>query len=269
MGFLSLVPQAPLRHLVESIWDWEGAPQPHRLERVLPVANAGLIINLAEDETRVYDEQRRCLRYSSMTLDGPRNISSIIDTDEQVAVMGVVFRPGAAAAFFRERMDALANISVDLQDLAGNEAAYLREHLLHAPDGCHRLALLERWLGRRKPVDTAPCEVLHALSRLDADPRVATLKLTARDLGLSPRRLADRFRQTVGFTPKRYLRLRRFQQVLAGTRPRERIDWAGIAADCGYADQAHLTHEFHAFSGITPGRYARHRGEWSGHIALD
>lgn len=269
MGFLSLVPQSPLRHLVESIWDWQGARQPCRLERVLPVVNAGLIINLAEDQTRVYDEQRRCLYYSAMTLDGPRNTSSIIDTDEQVAVMGVVFRPAAAAAFFRERMDALANTSANLQDLAGNGAVLLREQLLHAPDASRRLSLLGRWLSRREPVDSAPREILHALSRLDADPRVATLKLAARELGLSPRLLADRFRQAVGFTPKRYLRLRRFQRVLAATTPHELIDWAGIAADCGYSDQAHLSHEFRAFSGITPGRYARHRGDWSGHIAVD
>lgn len=269
MGFLSLVPQAPLQPWVESIWDWEGARQPHRLERVLPVANASLIINLAEDETRVYDERRRCLHYSGTTLDGPRNTSSIIDTDEQVAVMGVVFHPGAAATFFRERMDTLANTSVNLQDLAGNEAGYLREQLLHAPTASRRLSLLERWLGRHQPVAAAPCGVLHTLSRLDADPRVATLKLTALDLGLSPRLLADRFRQSVGFTPKRYLRLRRFQQVLAATSARDRIDWAGIAADCGFADQAHLSHEFLSFSGVTPGRYARQRGDWSGHITLD
>jgi AraC-like DNA-binding protein len=57
-------------------------------------------------------------------------------------------------------------------------------------------------------------------------------------------------------TPKRYSRLRRFQHVLAmAGRRAEKPDWAQIAGAGGYVDQAHLTHEFKAFSGITPGTY--------------
>lgn len=34
------------------------------------------------------------------------------------------------------------------------------------------------------------------------------------------------------------------------------IDWAALAADLGYADQAHLTRDFTAAVGAPPGRYA-------------
>jgi len=54
-------------------------------------------------------------------LDAPRHRSFVIDTAEQVRVMGVVFRCGAAAAFFRERMDAITNAHVDLDALAAGE----------------------------------------------------------------------------------------------------------------------------------------------------
>jgi AraC-like DNA-binding protein len=36
-----------------------------------------------------------------------------------------------------------------------------------------------------------------------------------------------------------------------------RIDWAGLAAEWGYADQAHLIREFRAMAGVTPRDYAR------------
>lgn len=266
--FLSLIPQAPLNHLVETIWDWEAAFHSHRLERVLPVANAGLIINLAEDQTRVYDEQYRCTRFSGSTLDGPRTCSNIIDTEEQVAVMGVVFRPGGAAMFFRERMDLLANGSVDLEDLVGRSARLLREQLLEARGPHRRLALLKRWLERRATA-AAPVSPIHrALAALDSDARVSALAATARGLGWSPRQLGERFRQQVGITPKRYLRLKRFHRIIAMTEARQRIDWAGLSADCGYHDQAHMAHEFREFSGLSPAAYSRQRGPWSNHIAL-
>ena len=268
MQFLSLTPQAPLSHLVEMIWDWEAVFRSHRLERVLPVANAGLIINLAEDQTRVYDEQYRCTRFSGSTLDGPRTRSNIIDTEEQAAVMGVIFRPGGAATFFRERMDRLVNDSVDLEDLAGYSAVLLRERLLEADGPRRRLALLMQWLQKRASPAASIDPIRQALAVLDSDPRIGALTAAARSLGWSPRQLGERFRQQVGITPKRYLRLRRFHRVIATTEARERIDWAGVSLDCGYHDQAHMAHEFREFSGLSPAAFTRRRGVSDRHIAL-
>ena len=65
MEFISRRPAAPLDTWIESIWlcragERSGAErrssQPRALERVLPSGTAQLIVNLAEDETRVYDE---------------------------------------------------------------------------------------------------------------------------------------------------------------------------------------------------------------------
>jgi AraC-like DNA-binding protein len=36
----------------------------------------------------------------------------------------------------------------------------------------------------------------------------------------------------------------------------EHIDWAGIAADLGYADQAHFTRDFKDMFGESPTHYA-------------
>jgi AraC-like DNA-binding protein len=35
------------------------------------------------------------------------------------------------------------------------------------------------------------------------------------------------------------------------------VDWAELALDLGYADQAHLTRDFTATIGVPPARYAR------------
>jgi AraC-like DNA-binding protein len=268
MNFVSMVPPAPLSALVQQLWDWQAAPQPDRLERLLPMPHAALVINLSEDESRVYDENRQCHRYLGAALDGPRNLSSIIDTREQVAVMGVVFRPGAAAGFFRERMDTLVNRCVNLEDLVGSDAGYLRERLLEAGDASRRLRTLLSWLTRRRSYAQAiPAYVTHALTALDHRPAVATLISTARALGVSSRSLGEQFRQHVGMTPKRYLRVQRFHRVLARASAMSELDWADIALECGYFDQAHLSHEFREFCAMSPTEFAR-QGHWHRHIAL-
>ncbi|WP_157851244.1 MULTISPECIES: AraC family transcriptional regulator [Streptomyces] len=45
-------------------------------------------------------------------------------------------------------------------------------------------------------------------------------------------------------------------------------DWAALAADCGYHDQAHLIHEFRALAGITPTAYAPRSRLERNHVPL-
>lgn len=269
MGYAVIAPPAPLSDWIESIWDWDMPQQPHRFERMLPSACAQLTINLAEDETRVYDDALNCKRNAGAALDGPSHRSFIIDTAEQVAVCGVVFKPGAAAPLFRQRMDTLANRQVDLDDLAPVRGRGLRLRLLEAGGATRRLAILQRWLSvLARDAEPLP-GIGHALAALDAVPQVGRIGAIAADSGWSTRRFGELFRERVGMSPKRYARLQRFHRIVALTQRSGRVDWAGAAADGGFHDQPHLVREFRAFSGFSPTAYLAQRGLWPGHIPLE
>ena len=269
LEFTSLRPAPPLSALVESIWDCRQTMPAHRLERLLPSARPQLIVNLAEDETRVYDDDLRCSRNAGAALDAPSHRGVVIDTAEQTAVVGVVFRAGAAAAFFRERMDRIANRHVDLDGIAGG-AGHLRQRLLEAVNARSRLHLVEQWLAAHAAKVDARMHpaVAHALRLLDATPETCRIPAIAADCRMSPRRFGELFREQVGMAPKRYARLQRFRRVVAQAHRRERVEWAWVAADCGFHDQAHLVHEFRAFSGMTPTAYLARQGEWPAHVPL-
>jgi AraC-like DNA-binding protein len=72
--------------------------------------------------------------------------------------------------------------------------------------------------------------------------------------GLDRFALARHFRALFGTTPHRFLVMRRLaaarEKIAAGA------NLADIAADTGFADQAHLTRHFKKTFGITPGRWA-------------
>lgn len=271
MSYAMLKPPAPLSDLVESIWDWNAPAPEHHLERILPVANAGLIINLAEDQTRVYEDAPgyACTTFSGAALDAPRHRSFVIDTAEQVAVMGVVFRCGGAAAFFRERMDVLVNGHVDLDDLIGPRARNLRERLLEAADSRARIALLTRWLADIAADVVRLLPIAHAAALLENAPSVTRIGDACRDLDMSPRRFGSLFREHVGMSPKRYARLQRFRAVVDGVHSGRNIEWSRVAADCGFYDQPHLVREFRAFAGMTPSAYVARRGSYVNHVPLD
>ncbi len=74
-----------------------------------------------------------------------------------------------------------------------------------------------------------------------------TVAALARASGKSPRWLQRWFAREIGVAPRRYLRLLRFQQALAGVQHSAET-LAMQAADHGFADQSHMAREFRAIA---------------------
>jgi transcriptional regulator GlxA family with amidase domain len=96
-----------------------------------------------------------------------------------------------------------------------------------------------------------------------------TIAAVTDQIGYSPRWFGQLFRTEVGLSPKLYHRIARFQNVLRQVQQGYPGEWADVAQTCGYFDQAHLIHDFQAFSGLTPSLYLHHRGQQLNHIPLD
>jgi len=270
MSFVAITPRPPLDALIVQLWDCDMPAQPWRFERILPNPRPALILNLLEDETRVYQDDAGgdCQRSPGSVLSGPYTRSFVIDTAEQTKVMGVEFRATGAYPLFAERLDHLAERDVGLEALLGREAKRLREQLLHTPTPKRRLELLHAWLaGRigRVQVDPSIAHAAEVLARAPQQQRIATL---ARAGGTSLRRFGALFREQVGLSPKRFARAIRFRAVIASVHRRERVEWAHVALDCGFHDQPHLVREFRDFAGMTPTAYLAQQGEHANHIPL-
>jgi AraC-like DNA-binding protein len=64
------------------------------------------------------------------------------------------------------------------------------------------------------------------------------------------------FSDYVGVSPKWVMRRARLHEAAQRTDSGELVDWAQLAADLGYADQAHLTRDFTSTLGMSPTRYS-------------
>jgi AraC-like DNA-binding protein len=83
----------------------------------------------------------------------------------------------------------------------------------------------------------------------------------AASVAVSERRLRRRFVQAVGYGPATYLRVSRFQRAVALAPGVAGL--AALAAAAGYADQAHLSRDCRALTGLTP------RGYFGGSSTVD
>jgi AraC-like DNA-binding protein len=147
----------------------------------------------------------------------------------------------------------LANQVAPLGDLIGSEAGALGDALCEAADDEARFALLDAFLARRfareRKEDPAAAWAARRLMRDDA-PGSGAL---AEEIGWSRKQLANRVRAHSGFGPGRLRRLARFERFAESIRQRPDESLAGLAAEHGYVDQAHLTREVRTFSDMTPG----------------
>ena len=91
----------------------------------------------------------------------------------------------------------------------------------------------------------------------------------AAELGVLPRTLRRRFTAQVGLGPKRFAQVQRLQRVVRDLDGCASVDWAGVAARHGYADQPHLVEEFRQLVGVTPTGYLRSRVNGPNHLRMD
>ncbi|NUR62689.1 MAG: helix-turn-helix domain-containing protein [Catenulispora sp.] len=153
-----------------------------------------------------------------------------------------------------------------VSELWGREGELLVEELEGLPTWEQRFARIDARLRRRaadSPVLPA-WQVTRALRLVGAG---WSLRDVQREVGWSARHLRARFLEQVGMSPKAVARVLRLQAAL-----RARLagrGWAQAAALARFHDQAHLSHEVKAMTGLTPGRLAELRRGAGPGSALD
>ncbi len=162
------------------------------------------------------------------------------------AQTGLRLRPGAIAALTGGSRRPAAEVVAERLEAMG--AATVLTQAETPLDGLE--ALLARLLEARPP-NVHALALTAALARPPGD-----VDALARRLDLPARTLRRRIGAALEVGPKEALRILRFQRFL---RLRDRLPalpLAALADGLGYADQAHMTREVRAFSGLTPATVA-------------
>lgn len=149
----------------------------------------------------------------------------------------------------------LANRCVGLDDVLGHSAESLVERLSSTPTPPRRVAVVEAALGEQLGAGPSLSpEVVFVWGELLARPAQRIADLAAK-VGWSRTRLASRFAEQVGISPKRFARVVRFEQArrLLGEGS---CSLAEVAWRAGYFDQAHLSRDVASLAGCTPSELA-------------
>lgn len=116
--------------------------------------------------------------------------------------------------------------------------------------------VLLAWAAEHVPEPSADGRLLSAVvDRIEADPSLVRASELCSAFDIDARRLERLVKRVLGFSPKWLIRRRRLQDAAALLR--EGRESSHVAAELGYADQAHFIRDFRAVTGVTPGAYLR------------
>ena len=168
--------------------------------------------------------------------------------------MGALLRPAAVPFFARDPAHLRDGYrAVKLPDLQARVADAMNSGASRPQR--HRLAVeaFAGWLAATVPQPEPDAVLANAMAELvDSDSEVLRVEDIAGRLHVSTRSVQRLARRYVGLPPLTMIRRRRLQEAAQRLRSDPSTGMAAIAAELGYADQAHLATEFRTVLGFTP-----------------
>ena len=242
---------AVVRHYV-GYEEWEASGF---LRREMPRHGVALILGFGDSMEVFAGEAEGPVRTVGAFVVGNQSGSSLTGVRGHQLGVQVELTPAGALALFGDVGD-LNDAVIPLDEALGARGTRLVGRLSETPSWEARLQLLDEFFG----CDDAPAlspEVAWLRRQLEASKGRARVEPLMDETGWSRRYVTARFRRQLGVAPKAYARLLRFDHasaLLGGSSPGRTL--ADVAMEAGYYDQSHLTRDFVALAGMTPGAYA-------------
>lgn len=173
-------------------------------------------------------------------------------------VFAIKFRVGGFRPFSQGPVAKLADRMISVSDLFGAKARGLARDVLASDDHHASVAVLENFLRGCAPAADATVDLVAQIAeRIAVDRDITRIEQVAAEFALTPRTLQRLFRDYVGVSPKWVIQRYRLHEVVERVDGAATPDWAAMAFDLGYADQAHLIRDFKRLVGRSPAEYAR------------
>ncbi|WP_220449390.1 helix-turn-helix domain-containing protein [Nonomuraea longispora] len=267
---MSRKPRPPLAELIDDLYYLEGTPPYPRLW-LPPMPSAVLIINLGAP-FRIRTGIETAEYADGCVLTTPTRAFEF-GYPPGTRSVGVHFKPWGLAPFLPMPAAELCDLPVTVEQAWGRPGvAALRDRLATATGPYEMLTSLEDELLWRLRETAGLGLVRHTGSVIEAAAGAVAIGDLSAAAGVSNTHLAQQYKALIGVTPKRLARTYRFAATVYAIDPAGPVNWAELAGRAGYFDQAHFSHEFRTFTGLTPTRYVdvrrRFLNEHPGH-ALD
>ncbi|WP_418061013.1 helix-turn-helix domain-containing protein [Pimelobacter simplex] len=169
---------------------------------------------------------------------------------------GLALAGGPVAGLTNERRDLATVTALDGAGLLAGVRAVLGDDPAEATRQQEACALVAEALAVLAPVDAEGRLVNAVVEYVEGEREVQRVGQVCAKFDIGERALQRLLRRRIGLSPKWLIQRRRLHDAADLLRTGAPVDLARVAAELGYADQAHFTRDFRAVTGLTPGEFS-------------
>ena len=165
--------------------------------------------------------------------------------------------PGGFRSFLNAPVSSLADRTVPVREVFSREIDSL-DGILSTSENeeVSIMAANSFFSARIPPPDDSAALAATLVNRILSEPDIRTVDDLASRADLGKRFLQRLFNEYVGVSPKWVIRRYRLHELLERVHSGAAPDYAQLALDLGYYDQAHLINDFRSIVGYSPTHYS-------------
>jgi AraC-like DNA-binding protein len=248
--YVEITPSPLLRNYVSRYWALEPSSVPDladsdMVDRVVPDGCTDILFehDLVNNRYRI--------RYFGI-LDHPFQIT--YNEKRPVRKFGIRFFTGGAYPFIQTALAEFSNRCYELNDIWPGFAEKMGKELFDQDSPYAKVRVMEQYLLTIAARSKIASDNLlsNLLYRIFASRGKASVHELAQSEAISDRQMNRKFERWVGFSPKKFSEIVRFQSVVSEISKNRKPDWRMLALEYGFYDQAHFIREFKRFYGESP-----------------
>jgi AraC-like DNA-binding protein len=240
MSYIEYKPASRIGDLIDCYWMLTVRAGGKRVRKpVFPDGGTELFINTGVSASYLNGV---LLQPGHMYLLGTKVSAGIFCIEPDSGLMGIRFKPGAVLSFYDAPVARLVDEVIEYPDL---------ELLSRLRPGRGMFSRFDHYFTHK--VLPSQADVLLMVREIgESRGRIGVHDLSEK-YHISPRTMQRVFKYALGISPKAYIKIVRFREVLKKLQESAcRESLLRIAFDTGYYDHAHLTHEFKRYTGLNP-----------------
>jgi AraC-like DNA-binding protein len=175
-----------------------------------------------------------------------------------LTLFAIYFYPHGLSIFLDLPLNELYNQSIPLRFILKDAASKLEDELSGVESFDQRISIAERFLItqiRKNEIKHQYNRIRHTVNLINQTKGVIDIEDLASHSCLSRKQYERIFSDIIGTSPKQFLKIVRFQNVIYQKSKHPDLSLTELAYQCGYYDQAHMINDFKTLSGYTPKQY--------------
>lgn len=250
-------PSRFLSQYVKLYWGLESSISEGKehIQRIVPNGLFELIFYL-NDKPKATDDKKAI--NDNIIVTGQLNNHHDLIITGKLSLFAIYFLPHGLSMFLDLPLKELFNQSVPLKYIIKDKVSKLEDELTAAVTFQEQIKIAELFLISQLLKNEKKYKydrIRYTINQINQAKGVLEINDLASKTFLSRKQFERTFSEIIGTTPKQFLKIVRFQNVIYEKSQNSELSLTELAYKCGYFDQAHMINDFKTLSGYTPKQF--------------